>query len=114
MDSKGEANGGINGQNGTLGEANDANRGLKVSPFRQNGGMDGRMAELVILRLANEPGITQNALAEELHIPLRSLQRSLKQLKELGIISRVGGNRFGYWEIDPDYLRRIGGGQADE
>lgn len=69
------------------------------SPIRHAGGIDGSLAEKILALMIERPKITQGELAERLAVPLRTLQRAIKELKSAGMIVRVGGNRFGHWEI---------------
>ena len=68
-------------------------------PIRHIGGLDGGLAEKILEIMMESPTITQSELAEKLTISLRTLQRAIKELKSAGMIVRVGGNRFGHWEI---------------
>ena len=68
------------------------------SPIRHAGGIDGGLAEKILALMIERPEITQGELAERLAVPLRTLQRAIKELKSAGMIVRVGGNRFGHWE----------------
>ena len=75
-------------------------------PKRQSGGLsgglDGGLADSlddVLKILRKTPSVTNAELVELLGIPLRSVQRKIKRLKEQGIIERKGGRRYGYWEI---------------
>ena len=68
-------------------------------PNRQIGGIDGGLAERIYNVIRNNPYITQNEIAEELKIPLRTLQRAMSELQKENKIQRIGGNRYGYWEI---------------
>lgn len=68
-------------------------------PIRHIGGLDGGLAEKILKNIIEKPTITQSELAEELNVPLRTLQRAIKEMKNAGILVRVGGNRFGHWEV---------------
>lgn len=68
-------------------------------PIRHIGGLDGGLAEKILGIMMDRPEITQSELVEKLAVPLRTLQRAIKELKSAGMIARVGGNRFGHWEI---------------
>lgn len=68
-------------------------------PIYHAGGIDGGLAEKILEIMMENPEITQIELAESLVVPLRTLQRAIKELKSAGMIVRVGGNRFGHWEI---------------
>ena len=62
---------------------------IKKVLIRQHGGLNGG--------LENE--ITQKKMSEKLNTPVRTIQRALKKLREEGIVERVGGKKYGYWEI---------------
>ena len=49
------------------------------------------------------PGASAKDLSISLHIPFRSVQRYFSNLKEKGIIERVGSNKSGYWRLLSDY-----------
>ncbi len=68
-------------------------------PIRHGGGMNGGLEDKVLKIITDKPDITQSELAEELSVPIRTLQRTIKEMKSNGLIVRVGGNRFGHWEI---------------
>lgn len=69
------------------------------APNRQNGGLESTMHWLVIEKIRSNPYITQKNLASETNIPLRTIQRIMKELQGNGKIERKGGKRYGYWEI---------------
>jgi len=71
-------------------------------PKCQSGGLSGGLADRlddVLEILRKTPSVTNAELVELLGIPLRSVQRKMKRLKEQGIIERKGGKRYGHWEI---------------
>ena len=70
-----------------------------VSPNRQTGGINGGMAAMLLELLKAKPNLTQKELAENLTVSLRTLQRTIKEMKDAGIIVRIGGNKSGHWEI---------------
>lgn len=53
----------------------------------------------VIEKIRNNPHITQKGLVSETNIPLRTMQRIMKELQGSGKIERKGGKRYGYWEV---------------
>lgn len=55
-----------------------------------------RLLELLMMN----PGQTVDAYAEQLKVSSRTVDRSLKSLKEKGIIIRIGSARKGYWRIE--------------
>lgn len=73
------------------------------TPNRHFGGLDGGLESAmhlqVIEKIKSNPHIAQKDLASETHIPLRTIQRIMKELQENGKIERKGGKRYGYWEV---------------
>lgn len=49
--------------------------------------------------LREEPDISQDTIGERLGTTRRVIQKNIKVLKEDGLIDRVGGKRYGHWEI---------------
>ena len=45
------------------------------------------------------PKITQKELSSTTGYSVRSIARELKQLRDTGVITRIGSNRAGYWDI---------------
>jgi biotin operon repressor len=48
--------------------------------------------------MKQSPKITGSQLAEILEISTTAVEKHIKQLRESGLIQRVGGTR-GYWEV---------------
>ena len=48
--------------------------------------------------IKTNPNISAKDLSISLSIPFRSVQRYISNLKEKGIIERVGSNKSGYWK----------------
>ena len=75
----------------------------KISDFRAPKLQPDVLGEVLEERVLNElrgnAGLNQKDLAERLHTSLSSVQRATSRLKESGRIQRVGGKRYGYWEI---------------
>jgi len=46
-----------------------------------------------------EPKITQKNLAIKTGLSERTVSREIKNLRESGVIRRIGSDRAGYWEI---------------
>lgn len=42
------------------------------------------------------------ALSQKLKVTRKTIQRELDALQKLGIVSRAGGRKFGYWVINED------------
>lgn len=53
----------------------------------------------ILNELIDNPYITQARLSELLGISKRSIIKNMKNLKDRGIIYRVGSDRKGYWKI---------------
>ena len=66
---------------------------------KQNGTMNGTMALRIIDALRAEPSATMDTLSNTLVIPRRTLVRYMNRLQEDNKIKRVGGRRYGHWEI---------------
>ena len=54
----------------------------------------------LLLLLAEDPGYTMPKLSEKMCISRKTVAQRLKQLKEKGIIERIGSDRKGYWKIN--------------
>lgn len=66
---------------------------------KMDGTMDGTMALRIIDALRAEPSATMDTLSNTLGIPRRTLVRYMNRLQEDNKIKRVGGRRYGHWEI---------------
>ena len=59
------------------------------------------LEEKALLKIiAAHPEITQKQLADETGISLGSVKRVTVALQEKGLLRRVGGKRFGHWEVN--------------
>ena len=72
-------------------------------PKRQNDVLgdvlDDVLADIILSELHENPELTQKELSQKCNVPYRSLQRKMDKLKESGVVTRVGGKRYGHWEI---------------
>ena len=57
---------------------------------------------VVVNMLKNEPAITVSDISKQSGIPIRSVERIISQLKQDGIVERVGAKKAGYWRVLPD------------
>ena len=67
-----------------------------------NGGVNGGVNEIqrLILDIIEKiPGISVKKMAQETDIPRRTIENNIKQLKEKGLIKRVGSYKTGHWQI---------------
>jgi len=55
--------------------------------------------QTVLSYLNKDNSISAKDLAKKMQVTDRTIQRDLEELKKAGIIRRVGGNRYGRWEI---------------
>ena len=46
-----------------------------------------------------DPGLSQKDIAERLGSTRRTVQRKMEEMVQNDVIKRVGGKRFGQWEI---------------
>ena len=73
------------------------------APKHQNkdkhGALDDAMVLRIIEKLKEQPDISQEALGESIGVTRRVIQKYINALKEVGRIERVGGKRYGHWEI---------------
>lgn len=76
-------------QNGTLGDSKS-----------QNGTLNCTLEELAVLQaIANNPSITQKALAEVTGKSERTIKRRTVALQEKGLLRRANGKRSGRWKL---------------
>lgn len=73
------------------------------NPKHQNEALDDALNEAlenkIIAEIKNDPSVKQDDLIKILNVSRASVQRSMKNLQMKGCIQRVGGKRFGHWEI---------------
>lgn len=55
--------------------------------------------EKIISAIRNNPNVTINQLMVITGLPEPGVKKNLKQLKDAGIIARIGANKNGYWEV---------------
>ena len=55
--------------------------------------------DIIIAIIRDNPNITVNQLMIKTSLSEPGVKKNLKQLKEKGIIERVGSNKTGYWKI---------------
>ena len=68
-------------------------------PKVQSGTLNDTLEIELIKLLKKNSKVTQDILARELNVSLRSLKRIMKKLTEKGVVERSGGKRYGYWKI---------------
>ena len=72
-------------------------------PNRQGGGkevgLEVGLAEKIIDLIFDNSEITMIEMAKMLDVTTRTIEREIKKLRESGRVIRVGGKRYGHWEI---------------
>lgn len=58
----------------------------------------------ILTAIKNNPDITINEISEEIKMSVSGVKKVLKQLREKGIIERVGSRKGGHWEINQKRL----------
>ena len=69
------------------------------APNRQNVGKDVGLAEKMIDLILEDSEIKMSEMAEKLEVTTRTIEREMKKLREAGLVLRVGGKRYGHWEV---------------
>jgi len=59
----------------------------------------GKTEHTLILALQQAPELTVAQLAAQIGVSRRTIERQLQKLQRLGVISRVGANKGGYWQV---------------
>ncbi len=60
------------------------------------------LPDSVITLLKSNPQITQSEMAEAAKVSIPSIKRAMKVLSDNGKIVRIGGKRYGRWEVNED------------
>ena len=67
----------------------------------ENGGINFEDKEnKIISYLKNNPSALTDEISLQTDIPVRTVQRIIKSLKEEGIIERVGSKKTGFWRVN--------------
>ena len=67
---------------------------------KTDGALDDTMALRIIEIIRSKPDITLDQLSAEAGIARRTLVRYMSGLKDAGRIERIGGKRYGHWQIN--------------
>ena len=54
---------------------------------------------VVLIAIKNNPKIIRDELANKINKTTRTIQRIVNRLVDAGYLTRIGKNRFGYWEV---------------
>ena len=63
-------------------------------------GLEVGLAEKIIELISDDPSITISLIAEQLNVTTRTIEREFKKLRETGRVERIGGKRYGYWQVN--------------
>lgn len=72
------------------------------SPLGDDVGVDNGVennVDKIMNAISTEPKATQKRLSEMTGLSTRTISRGIKELRDTGVIRRVGSDRDGYWEI---------------
>ena len=74
------------------------------TPNRQdvgkNVGLEVGLAEKIIELISDNSEIKMSEMAEKLEVTTRTIEREMKKMRESGRVIRVGGKRYGHWEVE--------------
>ena len=77
------------------------NTTVEITPLAQND--DGEKSrEKIISIIRNNPTVTQSELSYMLQISTKAIEKHIKNLRDDGIIRRVGPDKGGHWEVVND------------
>ena len=62
-------------------------------------GLEVGLAEKIIDLILDNSDIKMSEMAEKLAVTTRTIEREMKKLREFGRVERVGGKRYGHWEV---------------
>jgi ATP-dependent DNA helicase RecG len=60
----------------------------------------GETAANILCLMLEKPENTLDSIANTLGVTRRTVEKQVKKLKEVGIVSRVGSNKSGSWKVD--------------
>jgi fido (protein-threonine AMPylation protein) len=97
------ANGGVNDKNVPVNEekfpVNNTNVEVNVGVNNKNVGVNVGVKHEILNNLENNPNLTAQELAIKLNKTTRTIERNIRELREKGIIARIGSDKTGSWEI---------------
>ena len=62
-------------------------------------GLEVGLAEKILDLILDDSEIKMSEMAEKLAVTTRTIEREMKKLRESGRVVRVGGKRYGHWEV---------------
>lgn len=73
---------------------------LEETPKYHADTLDDTLESAILALLRDNPSMQQAEIAERIGKSLPTVKRAMKRLSDSGAVRRVGGKRFGKWEID--------------
>ena len=102
--------GGLNSQNGGLkdrsGGLNESTDMDNLEKFMVNIAHDEDLLKLCRI-IAKDPSITTKSLSEQLEVPLRTIERKIKYLKDKGILQHSGAKKKGEYVFAPSIPEEV-------
>jgi ATP-dependent DNA helicase RecG len=71
----------------------------KASNEALNEALDEALENKLLAEINNNPYIKQADLSKILNVSRATVQRMIKEKTETGVLNRIGGKRYGYWEV---------------
>lgn len=62
-------------------------------------GLEVGLAEMIIALISEKSDVTMAEMAERLGVTTRTIERPMEKLRESERVLRVGGKRYGHWEV---------------
>ncbi len=95
----------IHYENIVNGGVNNENVGVNVGVNNENVGVNVGVKKLILDNLTNNSQLTAQELAVMLNKTTRTIERNIRELRETGILSRIGSDKTGHWEINQNISR---------
>jgi ATP-dependent DNA helicase RecG len=69
------------------------------TPNRHNVGLEVGLENKILAAMAEDSSVTISTISAQLNVTKRTVERIVQKLREQGKIERIGGKRYGHWEI---------------
>ncbi len=79
---------------------NKFNKSNKKGTIKSENNKLSEIQRSIVSLMSDSPTITQAILANLLDVNIRTIQRNIKELMDLGIIERIGATKKGEWKIN--------------
>ena len=61
----------------------------------------------IIREIINDPQISIVELSQRIGISSTAIENNITKLKEKNVLKRIGPDRGGYWEVDPELAKTL-------